>query len=187
MKEDVIHEYSRLYGQLNRETREHSLSVALLCEQCASKLELDPDTAFKIGYLHDVGKIYIPSRILKKNMKLRPVEREIVDLHSYFGYRLLMDTPEPPEICLPVLFHHGFSKHRLTETKDIITLPILKYVFLVHSVDIYDAMARTRVYHEEYEMSWIFHVLENDPMCPDELLSVLKTLKLPDLDVEMCI
>ena len=176
MREDIINAYSRLYGQLNKETREHSLSVAEICEICAIETGLCTETGFKIGYLHDVGKIFIPARILKKNMKLNPVEREMVDLHSYFGYRLLVEAGEPAVITLPVLFHHGFRKPRLLEPEEMITEEILRYTFLVHTVDIFDAMARTRAYHVGYEKDRIFDVLNEDPMCMTDILPILSEI-----------
>ena len=173
MRDEVIKNYSRLHGQLNKETREHSLSVASICEECAPELGLFRDICFKIGYLHDVGKIFIPSRILKKNMSLNHAEREVVDLHSYFGYRLLSEAGEPAIVCLPVLFHHGFNKPRLSEPDEPITEEILRYVALVHSVDIFDAMSRTRPYHDGFERNEVMKVLGEDPMSTPEVIKVL--------------
>ena len=180
MADSRVQEYNRLYGQLNKETREHSLSVALMCEKCAKGLDLDPDMSFKIGYLHDVGKIFIPSRILKKNMGLTSVERQVVDLHSYFGFRLLEEAGVPRAICVPVLYHHGFNKPKLSESEDPITEKLLRYVNLLHSVDVYDAMARTRVYHKGYNKDKIFKVLSEDPLCTERILRELNFVELPD-------
>ena len=174
MRNNIISDYSRLYGQLNEETRQHSYSVACISESIANIIHLDPFLAFKIGYLHDVGKIYIPPRILKKNMQLNSVEREIVDLHSYFGYRLLVEAGESKDVYFPVLFHHGFNKPRLQEDPEPITMENLKYIHLVHSVDIFDAMARTRTYHEGFERQEIINALASDPMCSEEILDVIK-------------
>lgn len=165
MYTEIACKYTNIIGQLNKETRYHSLSVGELCEKSAPGLMLDKETAFKIGLLHDVGKIYIPSRILKKNKRLNEIEREIVDLHAYFGYRLLKMMGEPSDIYLPVLFHHGYTKPRICHPEEPLSEELIRYISLVHTADIYDAMARKRIYHDPYHRENIFEVLAQDKMC----------------------
>lgn len=173
-KLDVIAEYKHLYGQLNKETRTHSLSVGYLCEACAPLADLNKEKAFKLGLLHDIGKIYIPSRILKKNIKLNDVERQIVDLHSYFGYEILKNAGEGTDIYMPILFHHGFHKPKLSEPEEQITERMVRYTILLHAADIYDAMSRKRIYHSPFKKAEIIKELENDSMCTPWVIKIIK-------------
>lgn len=176
MKKDYVTQYLKYWGQLNKETREHSIRVANICEQTAPGLGLDSDVAYIIGYLHDIGKIYVPSRILRKNGKLIPIERDIVDLHSYIGYRLLKELEAPPKIYLPVLYHHGFDKHTLRDVNEPITEDdIIPLTMLLHTIDIYDARSNRRCYHDEAEDAVIFEDLRvKEGMCNDEILHALR-------------
>lgn len=164
-------DYERIVEQLNDETKAHSHSVAHICRAIAGELGLNEEVAYKIGLLHDIGKIYIPSRILKKNGRLTDIEREVVDLHSYYGYRILKTRGEPPLIYIPVLFHHGFNKVRLMVEDEPISDEDIDYTYLIHSVDIYDAMISKRAYHIPISFNVVYQILNEDPLCPDRVLN----------------
>lgn len=176
MRNAIIHDmYLSILGQLNEETKNHCERVALICEYLAPFLGLDGKIAYKSGLLHDVGKIYIPSRIMKKNRRLNDLEREIIDLHSYYGYRLLKEMGEPPIIYMTTLFHHGFWKTKLTNMIDEpLTDEMIKYIYLLHSADIYDAMSSKRAYHEPIEKDTIIKVLKDDVMCTEKIVSAFQ-------------
>ena len=171
--EEIQEKYQKFIGQLNAETQQHSYNVAALCESCAAPLMMNTHLAYKIGLLHDIGKVFIPSRIMKKNKGLTELERGIIDLHSYFGYQLLKEIGEPAEVTLPVLFHHGFNKYKLTEYDEVLTPDIVKYIYLVHSADIYDAMTSTRVYHSALDKQYVYDMLAEDAMCSRSILSAI--------------
>ena len=165
---DKNNRYSDIYGQMNQETKTHSKDVADICCKSAVILGLDPDRAYTIGLLHDIGKIYIPSRILKKDNKLNELEREIIDMHSYYGYRIVMERGESADVYIPILYHHGFSKPKIEEPKEQITTEMLRYTMLIHSADIYDARVKKRTYH--------------DPLPQDEVIKILREEKIADRD-----
>lgn len=166
-------DYKSIIDQLNEETREHSYSVSKICRAISESVGLDPDLSEKIGLLHDIGKIYIPSRILKKNGKLTSVEREVIDLHSYYGYRILKVHGEDPIVYIPVLFHHGFNKTRLFMEDEPISDGAINYTYLIHSVDIYDATMSKRSYHMPMSFEFVYKLLHEDPLCPDNVLQAI--------------
>ncbi len=172
--ETLQDDYMRFIGQLNVETRQHCKNVALLCESCAAPLGMNTHLSYKLGLLHDIGKVFIPARILKKNRGLTELERNIIDLHSYYGYRLLKEIGEPPEVLLPILFHHGFNKFKLTDYDEVITPDILQYLYLLHSADIFDAMTTKRVYHDAIDQREVFRMLSTDPMCSEEIITAIQ-------------
>lgn len=168
-----IDDYKKILKQLNNETERHSISVAEICKAIAEKKGFNPDLLYKIGLVHDIGKLYIPSRILKKNGKLSGIEREVVDLHSYYGYRILKEYGEEDQIYMPVLLHHGFGKAHLKLVDEQISVEIMEYTALIHSVDIYDAMISKRAYHTPIDFDTIHGILNKDALCTKELLALI--------------
>ena len=78
--------------QRSKETGSHVKRVALFSHLLAIKSGIDADTAEVIKLaspLHDVGKIGIPDRILKKPGKFEPEEWEIMKTHAQLGADLL--------------------------------------------------------------------------------------------------
>ncbi len=168
-----MNEYLKYFGQLNQETQEHSRRVADLCYYLGEKLNLNKELLHKIGYVHDLGKLYIPSRIIRKSEKLNTLEREIIDMHSYYGYRMLKDMGEGPEVYIPVLFHHGFMKPRIGEERNVLTEEMMCSIYIIHSADVFDAMMSKRVYHEPYSIEEVLETLEKDALCTSEILEYL--------------
>jgi HD-GYP domain-containing protein (c-di-GMP phosphodiesterase class II) len=58
------------------------------------------------GYLHDVGKIRIPSEILSKPGKLSPAEFQLVQGHAQASYDVLKDVEFPWPVAEVALQHH---------------------------------------------------------------------------------
>jgi len=175
LNKEIYKQYQKYLGQMNDETKSHSLRVAKLCMTYAEVIEVNPDLAYEMGLAHDVGKVYIPSKILKKNGKLDVLEREIIDLHSYYGYVLLKSLGKPKEIYLTTLFHHGFLKPKLNVIEDEPSKEIYEYIKLVHTIDVYDAMLNKRAYKDASSLETVFKVLENDPLCSRRIIEILRT------------
>jgi PAS domain S-box-containing protein len=58
------------------------------------------------GYLHDIGKIRIPSEILSKPGKLSPTEFRLVQGHAQASYDVLKDVEFPWPVAEVALQHH---------------------------------------------------------------------------------
>ncbi len=90
-------------------TAGHQHRVAIL--SCAIAQELN-FTSHQIdgirvaGLLHDIGKIYVPDKILTKPDKLDAVEFRIVKDHPQFGYDILAPIEFPWPVAQIVLQHH---------------------------------------------------------------------------------
>ncbi len=167
--------YEKYIKQFNEETRKHSIRVAELCKKYAYTEMIDEELAYKVGLLHDIGKIYIPTRILRKDTSLDNLERQIIDLHSYYGYKLLKDElNESPEVYLTSLYHHGYGKVKLENINEPITEGAVKLIRLVHCLDIFEAMTSKRVYHKARPADRALEIIEKDDMCSDFLKSELK-------------
>ncbi len=64
------------------------------------------DSVRIIGYIHDIGKIVVPSEILSKPGKLSKPEFMLLQSHSQAGYEMLSDVNLPPIIAEAIYQHH---------------------------------------------------------------------------------
>ena len=93
----------------DRYTRAHSEEVTRLALLLAAELGLSPETLRSVrlaGLLHDVGKIGVPDRILKKPGRLTPEEIEIMNGHPALGEAIVAGLPDLAEIRTGVRSHH---------------------------------------------------------------------------------
>jgi len=103
----------------SRWTRGHSARVAGLAAAAAAAVGLDASTVDDIrraGWLHDVGRVGVPSAIWDKAQPLTAVERERVRLHSYLTERTLACCPSLEGLGRLAASHHerldGSGYHR---------------------------------------------------------------------------
>ncbi len=86
------------------ERRVAEIAVAIGTEMGLEEQELE---GLRVaGYLHDIGKINIPSEILAKPGKLTDLEYEIINGHPKSGYDVLKDVDFPWPVAQVALQHH---------------------------------------------------------------------------------
>lgn len=97
----------------------HSAGVAVLVADAASTLGLDDKdvrTARVAGYLHDLGRVAVSSRIWGKPGPLTATEQDQARLHPYYSERILARVPALTEVARVVGQHHercdGSGYHR---------------------------------------------------------------------------
>jgi len=93
----------------DRYTRHHSEDVTELALAMAETLALSEETqrALRIaGLLHDVGKIGVPDRILRKPGKLTDDEFDVVKQHATLGEVIVKEIPNLHEVIGAVGSHH---------------------------------------------------------------------------------
>jgi len=76
------------------DTGDHIVRVQLLSEELARAIGLDAEEAANIGWsamLHDVGKLHIPDRILRKPGPLSADEWQIMRQHPIYGEQILRE------------------------------------------------------------------------------------------------
>lgn len=90
-------------------TRQHSENVANIACRLCERLKLGRDfTVYctTCAYLHDVGKLFIPSAILQKPGALTDEEFEIMKTHTTLGYNMCMDDLKLRPYANGPLYHH---------------------------------------------------------------------------------
>jgi putative nucleotidyltransferase with HDIG domain len=135
-------------------TREHCYRVANIVKEIAeyTDIGLSPDIAFLCGLYHDVGKIYLPDRLLKSEY-LNSADSEAVKEHVYFGHKFIMESKElinmnsghKKMLALCAGYHHENGRETgYPRGYNINDLPLI--VGLVAIVDIYDKMTQLERY-----------------------------------------
>jgi putative nucleotidyltransferase with HDIG domain len=161
-------------------TRGHSDRVTRYSLMIAEEMGLPPDfqEILRISaLLHDVGKIGIEDRILKKPGALTPEEFEIMKTHTTKGANILRPVEHLKEMLPGIELHHESLDGRgypygLKDPQ----IPLLARVIAV--ADTFDALTTNRPYqkaHEPLEALRIIHNLAGkrlDPTCVAAITAV---------------
>ncbi len=118
--------------------------------------------------LHDVGKVGIPDAVLKKNGRLTPEERSIMETHSALGAELFTDARiDVDQMARSIALHHhqkwngqgytGSDKYPLLAGEDI---PLEARITAI--ADVYDALISRRCYKEPWSKEDAVAVLRKD-------------------------
>lgn len=113
------------------------------------------------AYLHDVGKIYIPSEILQKPAALTDEEYEIMKKHTIFGYDICIQYPQFKKLAEIARWHHeSFDGSGYPDGLKGEEIPI--EASLVKVADVYDALTRRRQYKEGFSNSKTIEIMIED-------------------------
>ncbi len=138
-------------------TYTHAINVGLLTCYQASSLGFPPEDIKEIGLsaiLHDIGKLFIPLKILNKKDILTEKEWEAVQNHPVAGAKLLMETEGITPLAVEVAYEHHmkFDLTGYPEPKYRKSINIISQITSIS--DFYDALVTRRPYrkpltHEE--------------------------------------
>ncbi|MEU9233266.1 HD-GYP domain-containing protein [Streptomyces subrutilus] len=132
----------------DRYTRGHSERVGQASAMIARELGMSEDRLEVVriaGILHDVGKLGVPTRLLRKDGPLTPQERRIIELHPEYGHEMVRGIGFLGEARAAILHHHervDGSGYPYGLSGD--QIPVLARVVAV--ADAFDAMTSTRSY-----------------------------------------
>ncbi|MBV9074456.1 MAG: HD domain-containing protein [Acidobacteria bacterium] len=142
-------------------TRGHSDRVTRYSVLIAKELELPEDEVEKIrisAQLHDVGKIGIEDRILKKPGALTPEEYEIMKTHTTKGAAILRPVEMLKEMIPGIELHHesldgrGYP-HGLKGDE----IPLIPRIIMV--ADCFDAMTTNRPYQAAMDPEYVVRII----------------------------
>ena len=137
-----------LLDSLDLFTRKHCEHVATITCNLCTKLHLSKgftEYCTICAYLHDIGKLFIPYKVLQKPAKLTPEEYEIIKKHTVLGYKLCLKDPKLRPYYAGAYYHHealdGSGYPQGLRKKDI---PYEAQIIRV--ADEYDALVNKRQY-----------------------------------------
>lgn len=160
--EELSLTFARIVDYRSQFTAAHSLGVGTVAYELAKLLNLDQDLCYKLkiaGYLHDIGKIAIPTEIIEKKGKLDEREYAQIKLHSYYTFVILNRIKGMEEICNWASRHHekhdgsGYPYH-MTEELFSIEIEIIAYA------DIFTSLCESRPYRKDLSKQAILTILE---------------------------
>jgi PAS domain S-box-containing protein/putative nucleotidyltransferase with HDIG domain len=144
--EGIIYAITRIVETRDPYTAGHQVRVAKLSEAIAKEIGLkNIKEILWASFLHDIGKISVPSEILVMPRKLNPIEFEVIKTHPITGYSIVKIIPNFERVAEIILQHHeridgtGYPKGLKGEE-------ILKEARIIGVSDVVEAMLSYRPY-----------------------------------------
>jgi putative nucleotidyltransferase with HDIG domain len=135
----------------DRETEGHSKRVTAFTIAIARAMGLPREqinTIARGAFLHDIGKIAIPDKILNKPGKLEPDEMTIMKEHAYHGYQIVKKIPFLAEAAEIVYSHQErFDGSGYPRNLKGAEIPLGARIFSV--ADTLDAITSDRIYRRK--------------------------------------
>jgi len=142
-------------------TRGHSERVARYATMIAKEMGLSTDEVRKTrlsALLHDVGKIGVDDRIIRKPTALTDEEFELMKAHPSKGAAIMESIPQMADIIPGMRWHHekweggGYPDGLKGEQ-----IPVQARIVAV--ADAFDAMTTTRPYQKAMEVTYVLERL----------------------------
>jgi HD-GYP domain-containing protein (c-di-GMP phosphodiesterase class II) len=149
-QEDLLRSIISILEMYDAYTSGHSENVARISRRVAQAMGLTPEQVeqtYWAGFVHDVGKLLVPTEVLNKIEPLTPEERDIIQTHPSKGREVLSHSSELHEIATVVEHHHerwdgrGYPSGLMGRE-----IPLLSRILTV--ADAYDAMTSDRAYRK---------------------------------------
>ena len=144
----LLHDLVGIVSSTDSYTAGHSARVADVAAVLARLVDLSPadiDTVRRGALLHDIGKIGIPEKILRKHGALTKEERHVIDMHPIFGASILARMPDAAPL-VPIVLHHHEHWDGSGYPGKLAMTDIPLHARIVSVADAYDAMTSYRTY-----------------------------------------
>ncbi len=132
-------------------TFNHSVNVCVIATSLASSLgfsEAEKDRLGIAALLHDIGKTYVPKKIITKKDRLTPVEWQHIKKHPVNGARILKEEGGDSFIQRIAYEHHlRFDMKGYPALSG--NYKVLDESFIVQIADSYDALTTRRPYRKQ--------------------------------------
>ena len=163
---EIINVLSEVVENRSEETANHIKRVSEICYILANKYGLLPEEARilkLISPLHDVGKIAIADKILKKPGKLTPQEFDTMKNHTLIGESILQTSNKAlfNKAAIIARNHHehwdgnGYPNGLSGES-----IPL--FARIVAIADVFDALLHKRVYKEAWDINSVIEHFEEE-------------------------
>lgn len=142
-------------------TKKHCENVASIVCRICEYLHLNKNfTSYCTicAYLHDIGKLFIPPKILQKPGRLTDEEYEVMKTHTLIGYKMCMDDLQLRPYALGAKYHHeSLDGSGYPEGLKCKQIPLEDQIIKV--ADEYDAIVSKRQYKTHVNISDTLKIL----------------------------
>lgn len=146
--EHLFQSMARFIEARDPSTEGHCERLARYATMIGARLRLEPaelDALYRGGFLHDVGKIAIPDRVLLKKGRLTARERTLMQTHPIVGDELCRTIRSLDDVRPIVRHHHERLDGRgYPDGVGGDEIPILAQIVTI--VDVFDALTSDRPY-----------------------------------------
>lgn len=160
----LMHSLGNAIAKRDSDTDAHNYRVTFYAVALAESMGLlkhDISDLVVGAFLHDVGKIGIPDRILLKPGKLSADEFEVMKTHALLGIEIVADNPWLAGAALTIRHHHErFDGTGYPDGLRGDAIPRLARIFAV--VDVFDALASERPYKKPIALAEALTIIERD-------------------------
>jgi HD-GYP domain-containing protein (c-di-GMP phosphodiesterase class II) len=137
----------------------HVTNVASYCVILAERMGYtDPTDLRKIAtaaILHDVGKRFIPAKIISKAGRLTPAEREVIETHPRRGYEELCEQPGLDFGQLMMVYQHHERVDGTGYPVRVTQKEIHPWARMLTVVDVFDSMTAKRPYRRSASPQYV--------------------------------
>ena len=150
LKENKINLNNADYVNFLNFTDEHMKSTAYIAGKICDVIDknIDKTRVVKAARLHDMGKIFIPAKILNKPNNLTADEKKIMSVHTELGYQLLKTFNIDPKTLDLIKNHHNFNSKSSIEQQ------------IVSAADIFAALTENRPYKKSMSDEQSINILK---------------------------
>ena len=167
----------------DRFMRGHARRVAFYSDLLAHRLKLseeDHEHVRLAAFLHDLGKVGVPTDLLLRPSALDPSERAVVEQHPEIGARLIKPLHIPATVSAAILHHHewwdgtGYPAGLSGEETPLAAR-------IIGVADAFDAMSSDRPYRRALDREVViseigrFAGVQFDPDIAKEFVAILET------------
>lgn len=185
--EGTIHAIAMTVEAKDPYTAGHQQHVGTLARAIARHMGLSDDVIAGIylaGFIHDLGKISIPTEFLTKPGKLKEHEYVLIKTHAEAGYKILRGIDFPWPVAEIVLQHHerinGSGYPRGLKGEEI-----LKEAKIIAIADVVEAITFYRPYRPAYGLNLALQEIRRnegilfDAECAEACLDLFEKENLP--------
>jgi putative nucleotidyltransferase with HDIG domain len=143
----------------------HTINVAILSTALSEAIGFDSCAAHEVSIaamLHDVGKQVIPAEILNKDGLFNPEERRIMEQHPVEGARILINTPNIPDLATIVAYEHHVRADGSGYPKMPRGWKLNLASRVVQLTDVFDALRTDRPYRQGMPVPKIVELMKSD-------------------------
>lgn len=130
-------------------TFNHSVNVGIIALSVGHACKIDPQKLHLLafgGMVHDLGKLKIPSKIIKKPGRLTKEEYDIIKKHPVSGMELISKVAGIQQEVIDMVHYHHLHYNRTGGYPNRPARSLSPMVDMVTIADVYDAITTHRIY-----------------------------------------